>query len=156
MYILDANGEMLERNLNLAKIDVVLGGDFIYKVMDSDDLAVVVKNYDHQCQVEIRPHDIRRARHLKSVLDHHQAKGVQGITVDYYADTLAVIYAWCSKYRQVYMERYCQEAFSDFYSFCRHTDAWSIIGIDKLRLEPIFTYIFCRDSHTTKINTPGH
>lgn len=145
MYILDASGEVLERNLSIAKIDVVLGEDFISKVIESDDLATIVKNYKQRCHVEIRSHDICRARQLNPILEFYNSGGVHGIPIDYYMDTLAVIYAWCSKYRRTYLGRYYREAFNDFYSFSRHADAWSIVGIDNLRLEPIFTYIFCRE-----------
>lgn len=161
MYILDATGEILERNLSIIKIDVVLGEDFIYKVTESDDLANIVKNYKQRLCVEIHSHDICRARQIKPILEYYQMGGVHGRPIDYFMDTLAVIYSWCSKYRRVYMGRYYHEAFQDFFTFCRHTDAWSIIGIDPSVLEPMFTYIFCREHlsrhpHLVTPNLPGH
>lgn len=161
MYILDATGEVLERNLSIIKIDVVLGDDFIFKVAESDDLDTIVKNYKKRLCVEIRSHDICRARLLKPVLDYYYNGGVHGLPIDYFMDTLSVIYSWCAKYRRVYMGRYYHEAFRDFYTFCRHTDAWSVKAIEFKVLEPMFTYIFCREHlsrhpHIVDKNIPGH
>lgn len=145
MYILNASGELLESNVSIIKIDVVLGDDFIFKVDESEDLATIVKNYKKRLNIDIRSHDICRARVLKPVLDFYHSGGIDRLAIDYFLDTLAVIYIWCARYRRVYMGRWYESAFKDFYAFCLHTNALSIVGVEEKNLRTMFTYIFCRE-----------
>ena len=144
-YILDALGNVLEENISVVKIDIVLSDNFIFEVVDSIDLFPIMREYDRRFNIPIYEHDIARAHYLHGLIDFYNHGGVEGHEVKYFAETLQVINDWCAKYRRIYAGRYHGPAFNDFMMFCRHSNCRSVVNLPKKIIQPMFTYVFCRE-----------
>jgi len=144
-YILDALGDVLEENISVAKIDTVLSDRFIFDAVESEDLIPLIANYRRNFHLDIYEHDIARAHYLYGLIEFYTNGGVEGHEVTYFAETLQVINDWCAKYRRMYVGRYYGPAFSDFMMFCRHWNCHSVTNLPRRIIQPMFTYVFCRE-----------
>ena len=146
MRILDALGDVLEKKLTVFKIDVVLGIDFIRDVRYRAHTDVLT-TYKDKLHVDLYPHDFYRAEHIAELYEQHIVHHHQNMAlpVEFFSDTLTVIYEWTGRFKPIYLGRHTQQAYELFHAACHHHRCQSIIQLDDESRRTLFDYIYTRD-----------
>lgn len=147
MKILDALGEVLEERVSVVKIDVVLGVRFVNEVVGKCDTDSLILKYKQDYNIEIYEHDITRASHINRLYDLHVFDHANNMTlpIDYFNDTLSVMYEWIGRHRPVFMGGHRRDAYMLFRLLCESYRCRSVLELDIDDCDFLFNYIYLRD-----------
>jgi len=147
MRIFDALGSVLEEKVSVVKLDVVLGIGFVDEVIQGVEVNNLVLRYKQNYNIDIYQHDIARAIYLDHlhqlhVFDHANNMSLQ---IDYYRDTLSVMYEWIGRHKPVFSSIQRKDAFDLFMMLCESHRCYSVLLMEGSNLEFLFNYIYLRD-----------
>ena len=154
MRVLNAVGDVLETSLCEAKLALVLDLDFIYHA-DLVSPEALMQAYRDQFDIELFDHDLTRCTYLRGFCDRHYSMSdtpEPPRSVNYYNDTLSVLFEWMAVFRHVFASTQVVEAYELFCLNCQmhhgvsvtelsEWDRWSMFASIHRRDKPIYAMV---------------
>lgn len=143
MDIFNQVGEFLEADVSIVKIDVVLSVEFAQTVAQDDDVNIV-KTLSHQYGVPIHRHDLMRVPKILRLYKLFTTSESYNESVDYFQDSLMVVFEWITKFRVLYGTRNRHAAFMEFREIVNLYRVRSVLSMAENDLQAMFYYLYNR------------